>query len=60
MMTLLRQALTGFGEEVVPTVYGWSAAGEQRGWALMEFMPGEPLGEAFPKLGPEEQKGLIQ
>ncbi|KAK4442929.1 kinase-like domain-containing protein [Podospora aff. communis PSN243] len=64
MMLLMRQALAKLDTNgnVVPRVYGWSPPkdSKEKGWLLMEFMPGVVLADAFPSLGWEKKTSILQ
>ncbi|KAF6816302.1 hypothetical protein CPLU01_13898 [Colletotrichum plurivorum] len=60
VMTLARQALKPLDESLVPLVYGWSPFSEGKGWTLMEFKQGVPLGDKFPSLDADGKRVILQ
>jgi hypothetical protein len=62
MMLLMRQALAKLdsNDNVVPLVYGWSPPSDEKGWLLMEFVPGVMLADVFPSLDWEKKTNIIQ
>ena len=67
-MTLAREALLSLDKAIVPLVYGWAGGRNDvsewdghgdRGWVVMELMPGTPLKDKFPLLSEQAKKDVL-
>lgn len=58
-MKLMREALSGHSESLVPRVFGWSPASEGRGWIMQEFKHGLQLDAVFGGLPEERQVDVL-
>lgn len=59
-MSLMRNALAGEFEDLVPLVYDWAPSSEGRGWILQEYKKGVQLDKALRELGEEEQRDIVR
>lgn len=57
-INLTRDALSSYGENIVPEVYGWSSE-KDAGWIIESVKPGKQLNEDFPTLAAGDQKKLL-
>ncbi|KAI5865344.1 hypothetical protein GGS23DRAFT_618394 [Durotheca rogersii] len=59
-MSLMRDALAGEWEDLVPRVYAWSPSSEGREWIVQEYKQGVQLDKLFGDLGPESQRDVVR
>lgn len=59
-MSLMRDALAGEWEGLVPHVYGWSPSSEGRGWIVQEYKHGVQLDKSFGSLDSERQRDVVR
>jgi hypothetical protein len=60
-MSLMREALVGYDEDLIPQVYAWNPSSEGgRGWILQEFKQGVQLDQAFGDLNQDHQRDLVR
>ncbi|KAI1174674.1 kinase-like domain-containing protein [Nemania sp. FL0916] len=61
MISLAAAALSSFKPSIVPSVYAWGSAAAEasQGWIIQEFMPGEPVDEAFMSMDFTTQKMIL-
>lgn len=60
IMLLAREALSPLRPSIVPDVYGWSPFSEGKGWTLIEFKEGVPLGDKLPDLDFEKKRDILR
>lgn len=58
-MILTREALAAFNPSLVPDVYGWAPAGNDLGWSLIQYVPGELLSSHFPSLKDNKKREIL-
>ncbi|KAI1426826.1 hypothetical protein F5Y12DRAFT_739836 [Xylaria sp. FL1777] len=58
-MCLMRTALAGYSERLVPEVFAWGrSSSESPGWILQEYKEGVPLDKAFLDMDRGSQEGI--